>query len=838
MSKKISKNSTKEILTTSNSWSKWFPFILGLITFFVYLNSIQNGYNLDDELVTRNHPLTSKGLSAIWEIITSPYYSDDMGYRYGYRPMVHLSFAIENHFFGESPHVGHFINLLIYMSIVVLAFKFLIKLFGVDYQYIAFFAMLIFAVHPVHTEVVNSLKNRDELLALFFALISLTFLMKQNFNEKKYLWFLLFCIFLICSVLSKKSSIPIFFCAPLLFVNNNKFQPLQYFVLSFILNFLAAIFGSDFNAILSIKLFLIGGAFSISFFLLKNRTIWQKIIPESFRIKSIYSLLFLLSFLLLFVFSIFYKSHEVLIAAYFVLSIFIFLEIDKKELISFLVIFSLFVSGLFFKIDVLSEMAVMLSIFILFEKIKKSKVTKLNYGILIWLIPILFNYNGFITIDQFIGGLVQLIVLVLISKYEWLKFAVLLFFGGMIAFYREIQLVDVLFLLMLFFDKIQYLKKIKISYYYFVVFGIIAVLMFHSNNNHALEFNSKSKTEIASTKSNNIISEGRELNFVENPLINSSDDQKKLIVGFESVGKYFNLLIFPYPLKFYYGYNVVNTDFKLSVTSIVGVLFFCFFIFLVFYFVKKRNYNMLFFVFCSLLSLSLFSNWFVLVAGIIGERLVFEASFSFIFVLVYLFYDSGLFSGLFKKVVFSALFILFLGLTFERNKEWKDPLTLMGNDIKNLQNSAQANNLYALNLLNNSKDIKSRKLAIVHFKKAIQIYPDFFNVHFDLARNYLAVGDTLKSIKHFNKVIELDASFQEPYLNLVQIYNSKRDWINYLIIAKKLFKVYEHPDAYIILAKGYLENNNEKQSKKILKIGLSKFPINQALIACLKDLEN
>ena len=340
MSKKISKDSTIEIPTTSNSWSKWFPYLLGLITFFVYLNSIQNGYNLDDELVTRNHPLTSKGLSTIWEIITSPYYSDDMGYSYGYRPMVLLSFAIENYFFGESPHVGHFINLLIYMSIVVLAFKFLIKLFGIDYQYIAFFAMLIFAVHPIHTEVVNSLKNRDELLGLFFALLSLSFLMKQSVNEKNYLWFMFCCIFLICSVLSKKSSIPIFFCAPLLIVNINKYQPLNYFIISFILSFLLAIFGSDFNTILSIKLFLIGGLLSILFFALKSSSIWQKKIPKSFLIENNISLLFLLSFLSLFVFSIFYKSYEVLIAAYAFLIVFIFLEISKKELISFLVVFS------------------------------------------------------------------------------------------------------------------------------------------------------------------------------------------------------------------------------------------------------------------------------------------------------------------------------------------------------------------------------------------------------------------------------------------------------------------------------------------------------------------
>ena len=49
MSKKVSKNATLELKSTSNSWSKWLPFFLGLLTFLVYLNSIQNGYNLDDE---------------------------------------------------------------------------------------------------------------------------------------------------------------------------------------------------------------------------------------------------------------------------------------------------------------------------------------------------------------------------------------------------------------------------------------------------------------------------------------------------------------------------------------------------------------------------------------------------------------------------------------------------------------------------------------------------------------------------------------------------------------------------------------------------------------------
>lgn len=847
MSKKNKKNPNLEIPTITYSWSKWFPYLLGLITFFVYLNSIQNGYNLDDELVTRNHPLTSKGLSAIWEIITSPYYSDDMGYSYGYRPMVLLSFAIENYFFGESPHVGHFINLLIYMSIVVLAFKFLIKLFGIDYQYIAFFAMLIFAVHPVHTEVVNSLKNRDELLGLFFALISLSFLVKQNFNEKKYLWFLLFCIFLIFSILSKKSSIPIFFCAPLFFVNNDKIETLHYFTFSIILNFLVATFGSDFNTILSVKLFLIGGVFSISFFVLKNRTIWLKIIPESVKIKNSYSLLLIISFLLLFIFSIFYKSNEVLIVAYVVLATFIFLEKSKKELVSFFVIFSMFFASLFFRITVLSDISAMLCVFFLFYRIKKNKEIKLHYSYLIWLIPILFNFNGFLNFQQFVGYMIQLIVLILVYKYKWIKYLLLIGFVVFFTMISQIDLEALLFIVILFFDKFKFLKKTNVSYYQFVLFGIITFLVLINFNNQKLDLAKASKkTEISKIQSKSNISEGRELNFVENPLVNSNDDQRKLIVGFETVGQYIKLLIIPYPLKFYYGFNVVNIDSKLSVSSIFGLLFLSGFIFLVFYFAKNRNYNILFFVFSSLLSLAMFSNWFVLVAGIIGERLVFEASFSFIFVLVYLFYFSKFISDLFKKVSLFIIAIIFSALTFSRNQDWKDPLTLMGNDIKHLQYSAQANNLYALNLMKICSEetsfsadqmLSMQKLAKKHLKRAVKIYPKFSNAWYDLSRVSLILRDTSNAVKALNRTILLNKKFPDAYVDILGIFEFKDDRLNHLKYSRLYFKNINDPEAIIMMAKSYVANQKIDSAQVILKKGLKTHKNNERILSNLSEIK-
>ncbi|MBK8659423.1 MAG: hypothetical protein IPN22_11290 [Bacteroidetes bacterium] len=86
------------------------PIIITLVCFAVYSNSLFNGYNLDDELVTKKHPLTSQGIKAIPEIFSSPYYSDDMGYAYDYRPLVHVSFAIEHQLFGEHVAVSHMIT--------------------------------------------------------------------------------------------------------------------------------------------------------------------------------------------------------------------------------------------------------------------------------------------------------------------------------------------------------------------------------------------------------------------------------------------------------------------------------------------------------------------------------------------------------------------------------------------------------------------------------------------------------------------------------------------------------------------------------------------------------
>ena len=118
----MKKKSVKQKKKDFKFGKKWLLLILFLGTWLLYGNTLKNDFNMSDDYISINHPLTSQGISAIPEIFKSPYYQDEAGIQFGYRPVVVASFAIENELFGESPLVGHFINVLIYSLTVLLHF--------------------------------------------------------------------------------------------------------------------------------------------------------------------------------------------------------------------------------------------------------------------------------------------------------------------------------------------------------------------------------------------------------------------------------------------------------------------------------------------------------------------------------------------------------------------------------------------------------------------------------------------------------------------------------------------------------------------------------------------
>jgi len=187
--------------------------LLAVIILLLYGNTINHGYAIDDDLVTQDHLLVQKGLKGLPEIFTS-YYFADTKMQFGYRPMVMASFAVEYAFFGQNPGVGHFINILLYIINCFLIFVLLRKIFPRTNLQFLLLTTLLFVVHPIHTEVVCSLKSRDELLS--FVLGCLAFLCTFKYAENpKWYWLPLILICFVGAIFSKQTAYSLFFIMPL-----------------------------------------------------------------------------------------------------------------------------------------------------------------------------------------------------------------------------------------------------------------------------------------------------------------------------------------------------------------------------------------------------------------------------------------------------------------------------------------------------------------------------------------------------------------------------------------------------------------------------------------------
>lgn len=149
-----------------------FILILAAVTFGIYAITVRNYYSLDDYHIAKNNPDFEQGIKAIPKIFTT-LYATEGNLSYGYRPLVRSSFAVEFQFFGRNPYVSHFFNTLFYLIAVLLLFKVLRRLLRDYHHFLPFIITLLFAAHPIHTEVVASLKNRDELFVLVFSLLAL-----------------------------------------------------------------------------------------------------------------------------------------------------------------------------------------------------------------------------------------------------------------------------------------------------------------------------------------------------------------------------------------------------------------------------------------------------------------------------------------------------------------------------------------------------------------------------------------------------------------------------------------------------------------------------------------
>ncbi len=220
-------------LSSSHTVIAW----LFLCLTFLNFNTLQNQYALDDEMVITKNMAVQQGFAGIPKILSTDAYQsylDLMGANSPltggrYRPLSIVSFAIEQQLFGDafgSEYLNTLSNLqqiqvsgnnfssldglnkqfaetdrkivasnqkiasarhamqVIYFMLVVLALWYLLSNYiFANAKAVALCATLLFACHPIHTEVIANLKSRDEIFSLLFILLTLIFVFRYNDNK-------------------------------------------------------------------------------------------------------------------------------------------------------------------------------------------------------------------------------------------------------------------------------------------------------------------------------------------------------------------------------------------------------------------------------------------------------------------------------------------------------------------------------------------------------------------------------------------------------------------------------------------------------------------------------
>jgi tetratricopeptide (TPR) repeat protein len=301
----------------------------------------------------------------------------------------------------------------------------------------------------------------------------------------------------------------------------------------------------------------------------------------------------------------------------------------------------------------------------------------------------------------------------------------------------------------------------------------------------------------------------RDFSMVDNPLYFEDNIWVIIGTGLMSVGYYVKLLVFPHPLLYYYGYDMIpivnlgNIWVMLTLVFHLGLLGIA-----IWKFKEKSilSYGILFY----LVTIPMYANIYRPVPGIIGERFLLVPSVAFVIILAWLIFK------LFKAVpeekiikpgrilavaIFTAIILIpYSYKVVDRNKDWYSQLSLYEADMDYLENSVKAHDLMGTTLMRKieielSKPVNVAKFimpdirkAIGHFNRATEIYPAhasswknlgmIYN-HPRIGEHLAAEGDTAQflhfkrsAIKNFKRSLEFEPGDGKALFNLGYTYEN------------------------------------------------------------------
>ncbi len=206
----------KKKIPKGPSIPKWMYGILPLVAFLLYINTLNHGYVLDDDLVcNKNKYVQADGISGLKDVFSTSFHQGFTGTpdRH-YRPMMMAAFTVEKAFFGNKSSTYHFFNVFWFAVGCGLLFLLLKEIFRDKSIWLPLGIGLLFVTHPIHTEVVANIKSRDEIFVFLGLVGSLFSLLKYDQTENK-AWLIGSLIFYFIASLAKETGLQIIGLVPL-----------------------------------------------------------------------------------------------------------------------------------------------------------------------------------------------------------------------------------------------------------------------------------------------------------------------------------------------------------------------------------------------------------------------------------------------------------------------------------------------------------------------------------------------------------------------------------------------------------------------------------------------
>ncbi|HNL38947.1 MAG TPA: glycosyltransferase family 39 protein [Saprospiraceae bacterium] len=195
--------------------------------FLLYANTLSHNFVLDDAIVITGNVHTQKGIDGIPGILSTDAFTaffDAEGKKSlvvggRYRPLTLVLFAVIYEMVGAKPFLFHLVTVLLFALTCAVFYRTLRRMlrvnFGDDYAaMLSWMAAVLFAAHPIHTEVVANIKGCDEIATLLFSLGALWLVFKAWDTGKQH-WTALAAISFFLACLSKENAVTFLVVIPL-----------------------------------------------------------------------------------------------------------------------------------------------------------------------------------------------------------------------------------------------------------------------------------------------------------------------------------------------------------------------------------------------------------------------------------------------------------------------------------------------------------------------------------------------------------------------------------------------------------------------------------------------